>query len=248
MLNSLRVILLLMVSLAVLPGLTQTSPSVETRMDEIKLDESLVYAEAFDSEKNIAFQNALTELTVSCNELRVDREKDVLTYSDLLPVVEELSYKRGDRYTVMVFIPMSKMLDMTGRAGGPTNISQQNQVKESSAEPPAQPATPIVQQTTSASFHPFADDLLRALCGQDNWIEIKGFIKTYKEAGKISATGNVTTYADVPEDAYAILMDQMGGILSILSPKISNPVVNCRTNRPDSYTNHSNCKFIVWYK
>lgn len=237
----------------------QTPHEIESKMDEIKLDANYVYGEDFNDDKDIAFQNALTELTTYANELRAEKGKGVLNSSDLLTVVKELKYQRGNRYTVLVYLPLSQMLGITSK-------SHSDIVAQSVPSQPSQSSVPSQQKIEQGQKYTFVpnrqpetthpaniqtllpDDIMQTLCSQDNWMEIKGFLTAYKGEGRISSVGNVLSYAEVPDDAYAILMDDLGGILSILSPKNSENRINYRTNQTDSETNHRNCKFIVWYK
>lgn len=257
--NKIRSLAIILACFSSVFGYGQTPEEVESKMDEIKLDESFVYGEDFNDDKDIAFQNALTELTSYANELRAEKGKDILNASDLLTVVKELKYQRGSRHTVFVYLPMSQMLGITSKSHSdvvaqnvPSQSSQTNTTVQQKIEqeqkftfvPNKQPEAtqPVPIQTQ------LPDDIMQTLCSQDNWMEIKGFLTNYKKEGKISSIGNVLSYAEVPDDAYAILMDDMGGILSILSPKNSTTRINYRTNQTDSETNHSNYKFIVWYK
>lgn len=257
--NKIRILTFILISLSATFGYAQTPEEIESKMNEIKLDENYVYGEDFNDDKDIAFQNALTELTTYANELRAEKGKDILNSSDLLTVVKELKYKKGGRHTVLLYLPLNQMFGLTSKSHSDivtqNTPTQSNQANSASQQKPEQDPkftfVPNRQQAgnQSTAIQPqLPDDIMQTLCGQDNWIEIKGFLSTYKSQGRISATGNVMSYAEVPEDAYAILMDDMGGILSILSPKNSGNRINYRTNQTDSETNHSNCKFIVWYK
>ncbi|MBD5268367.1 MAG: hypothetical protein HDS45_02040 [Bacteroides sp.] len=257
--NKMISLTILLACLSSVFGYAQTPEEIESKMNEIKLDESYVYGEDLNNDKDIAFQNALTELTTYANELRAGKGKDILNSSDLLTVVKELKYQKGSRHTVLVYLPLSQMLGMASKShsdivaqNAPSHSSQANITPQQKVEqeqkftfvPNKQPeATQPVQIQTQ-----LPDDIMQTLCSQDNWLEIKGILTNYKREGKISSIGNVLSYAEVPDDAYAILMDNMGGILSILSPKNSATRINFRTNQTDSETNHSNYKFIVWYK
>lgn len=257
--NKIRSLTILLACLSSVFGYAQTPEDIESKMDEIKLDESYVYGEDFDDDKDIAFQNALTELTTYANELRAGKGKDILNSSDLLTVVKELKYQKGSRHTVLVYLPLSQMLGMTSKShsdvvaqnepshSSQTNITPQQKVEQEqkftfvpNKQPEATQPVPIQTQ--------LPDDIMQTLCSQDNWLEIKGFLTNYKREGKISSIGNVLSYAEVPDDAYAILMDEMGGILSIMSPKNSPNRINYKTNQTDNENNYTNCKFIVWYK
>lgn len=257
--NRIRVLIFLLTCLSAIFGFAQTSEEIETKMNEIKLNESYIYGEDFSDNKDIAFQSALTELTMYANELRVEKGKDTINLSDLLTVVKELRYQRDNRHTVLVYLPLSQMLGIISKSH--SDIISQNASSQSS-QSNSLPQQKIEQEqkftfipnrqpevtSPTPTQVPLPDDIMQTLCSQDNWVEIKGFLTTYRRKGKISSIGNVSSYAEVPEDAYAILMDDMGGILSILSPRNSGNRINYRTNQADNESNHRNCKFIVWYK
>lgn len=257
--NKVRLLICLMVCFASSLCFAQTPKEIESQMDEIRVDENCIYGENSNEDKDMAFQNALTELTIFANEIRADKGKDVISSSDLLTVVKELRYQKGNRYTVLVYLPVSQMLGITSKSyadvvtqTAPSQSSQSNsapqQAKEQGQKFTFVPKRQQEETQTEPVKAPLSDDIVQTLCSQDNWIEIKGFLSTYKGEGKISAVGNVLNYAEVPDDAYAILMDDMGGILSILSPQSGGNRFDFRTNQTYNETNHGNCKFIVWYK
>jgi hypothetical protein len=234
-------------------GFAQTADEIESKVNEIKLDENYIFGEDFNDNEDIAFQNALTELTICANELRAENGQNILNSSDLLPLVKELKYRKDNRHTVLVYLPMSQMFGMTSKSHSSIIIQDKpTQPIDSLRQEKEYEQENVVSQHQSEampySSTQISDDITQTLCGQDNWLEIKGFLTTYKRDGRILSVGNVLSYDEVPDDAYAILMDDMGGILSILSPRNSKSQINYRTNQTDSETNYSNCKFIVWYK
>lgn len=85
------------------------------------------------------------------------------------------------------------------------------------------------------------------LVTQDNFSEIKSFLSEMKRKGKIVETGAMDTLSGLPKDASLILIDELGGILAILSPVNTQGRMNYRTHKSDSENNY-NSKFIVWYK
>lgn len=253
-----KLALLLILILTAFPvGLSaQSSEEIESQMDLIKLDETMVYGEAYNDEKDIAYGNAIGELLITANELRSEKGLDPLSPSNIKSVVKELQYSKGGRYVVLLYMPISRMMSLSSilqsdlADQGQTQITQQKavspEIKKEDRIITDKP-TRISPQASSSSLN-VSDEILDALCGQDNWVEIKGFLSSFKAKGKISSTGAVTSVSEVPEDACSILIDDMGGILSILSPKNEATRINYRTNQPDTETNYSNCKFIVWYK
>lgn len=207
----------------------QTANDVMAQMHAIKMDANYYYGESFDNDASLAYDSALQDLIVSANEARVEVGKAELAAADIIPLVKELKCQADGRVTVVVYISAKELMELENRNNAPAAVTQQQ---------------PQLQQSSVAP----ADDLMQILCNQDGWIEIKGILKYYKNLGKIHETGNCFTSADLPDDAYAILIDEAYGILAILSPKNQSPRINYRTNKPDSETNHPDCKIIVWYK
>lgn len=243
----------------------QSSYEIEGKMDEIKLNENMIYGEDFNDNKDIAYDNALSELLICANELRAEKGKEMIKISDLQPVAQALEYSKGTRHIVMVYIP--RMFALTGKSHAdvvsqsPNDQQSQSNVMGNKPDANSESGTRFTFVPNNSNSNggvaapgsisqpaPFSDDILETLCGQDNWTEIKGFLSTYKSQGKIKETGVCTSSAEVPEDAYPILIDEMYGILSILSPKNASNRINYRTNQPDTETNYPNCKVIVWYR
>ncbi len=216
-----------------------TPEETEAQMDKIKLDETMIYGEDFNDNKEVAYQNALNELLLTANELRMASNASELAAADLNGVAKELSYRKGTRNVVMLYMPRTQALKLKhGNTAAPTP-------PQPAQKPTPQPSTPTPAPAVAT---PPADEIIDAICSQDNWMEIKGFLSDFKRQGKITDSGSTKTSSEVPQDAYAILFDELGGILAILSPKNSGQRIDYRTNRLDTESNHSNCKFILWYK
>lgn len=230
----------------------QSAEDTERLMNEIKMDETMLYGEDFNEDKGMASNNALYELLTYANELRTDREMPMLLATDLQIAVKEISYSKDGRNFVMVYLPMEEMLSLPKKKGYANKPSP----TFTSAAPTATPTPDPSNEPTAAptptrhTIKPISasDDVIDILCGQDNWTEIKGFLTDFKGKGKIKDTGFCQTASEVPDDAYSILIDEMYGILAILSPRNSTNRINFRTNQPDSEQNYSNCKVIVWYR
>lgn len=255
--NRMKFGFILALSFIVIPSFAQSPEEIEAKMDEIKLNEKYIYGEDYNNNKDIAYDNALWELLSSANEIRAEKGLEMLKAPDLQPVIEELRYSKDQRFTVFVYIPLSLMLNMNSKSHLDV-VPHNDHIRKNDSSSSAQVQDkPEVKNPTPASDHtpvqspettPLPNDILMTLSVQDNWIEIRGFLSQYKRDGKIKETGNTQNFEEVPNDAYSILIDEMGGILSILSPKNSPHRINYKTNKQDNETNHPNCKFIVWYK
>lgn len=233
---------------------------VEARIDSIKLDESFVYGESYDENAALAYDNALSDLLVTANELRAAQGRDLLAKGSLQVRVKELTYTFGQRNTVFLYIPVDEMLALADKPlGGVVQQASQQQPVQQQQQPVQQPAQQSQQPAQPQGNHyvpstpqstvttpQLPDDVTRTICGQDNWVEIKSFLSEYKHSGKISQTGATKALAEAPADAYAILMDGMGGIISILAPVANGQRAELKANGKTSDNNE--CKFIVWYK
>ena len=239
-----------------LPCFAQSPEEIEKKMDEIKMDEAFIYGEDYNDNKDMAYQNALTELLSSINEMRGEKGKDYITVSDIQPILKELRYTKSTRNVSFLYIPIHQALSLTPKqkidvATSEPNSTQNNNAIDLNQRTEDNSKFNFVPNTPQPNHNAFSTSdkgILETLCSQDNWVEIKGFLTSFKKEGKIKETGNCLSYAEVPDDAYSILMDEMGGILSIMSPKNSPNRINHKTNQTDNENNHTNCKFIVWYK
>lgn len=249
-------ILSLLFMIIVIPCFAQSPEEIEQKMDEIKMNEAFIYGEDYNDDKDMAYQNALTELLSSINELRGEKRKDYIAVSDIQPILKELRYSKSTRNVSFLYIPLNQALSLTPKQkidvastepNSPNNgvTTAQNLRTEDNTKFTFVPNTPQSNHNVISNSD---KGILETLCSQDNWVEIKGFLKSFKDEGKIKETGNCLSYAEVPNDAYSILMDEMGGILSIMSPKNFPNRINHKTNQTDNENNHTNCKFIVWYK
>lgn len=252
-------ILMLCTAWAAAGAQTDNFAAVEDSMNLIKLDAAYVYGEAYDTNRDLALEGALKDLAFYCNEIRNEAGKDSLGIFNLMANVKELVYCKADKYTAFVYIPVEKMLSLTasrpnaGNTNGSTAATQpprrpEPPRKPEKTEPPRTPEKPEPPVRNMQLAGTTLDELSRTLSTQDNLVEVKSFLSEFKKDGRVTATGATTQAAEVPADAYSILFDGMGGVLSVLSPRSAGPQMNYRTNLEDNQSNHSNCKFIIWYR
>lgn len=117
-------------------------------------------------------------------------------------------------------------------------------------EPEPEPPKPIFVSNSQAAAASAGDlaDLARSMAGQGSWIEVRTLLSQYKNLGKLREDGRLAYPGTIPDDAYAILMDDKGGILAILSPRESSGRTDFVTRRIVDPMNYPSCRFIVWYK
>jgi len=269
MINKSIVFLTIMIAfVSPLKSFAQTISEIDKKMDEIKLNEAYIYGEDFSDDENLAFQNALSELVNDANEIRFEKGLPMLSISDLQTRVKDLKYAKNGRHNVLVYITMQKILslvskshtDVESQANGSLSTTITAPSTEYNREPNRNDSSevnnnfvfaPNRQQPMHNGTNPDSNqytEVVDALASQDNWLEIKGMLIQYKQDGKIKETGNVNSQTEVPDDAYSILLDELGGILAILSPQNSTNRINHKTNLRYDGSNFTDCKFIVWYK
>lgn len=237
----------------------QSSDETIYKMNSIKMDESLIFGEAYNSTENTAYDNALSDLLSYVNELRFENgTKQKITINDIRPFVKQLSHFDGKQYNILLYVPKSQTVLMesdsnmskpyTNTTSKNTNIESVVQTKSQSTNKERANSSANNQSVEDRSNTSMASDILETLCAQDNWTEIKGFLSAYKNKGRLKDYGFSTDISEIPIDSYRILIDNQYGILAILAPKNSDYRINIKTNQFDKESNYPNCAVIVWFK
>lgn len=105
-----------------------------------------------------------------------------------------------------------------------------------------------VKSKSSKGYNDMSDmEIEEFLISQDNFTEIRNYLSSMKQSGRIIKTGATDDISSLPENANLILIDGLGGILSVLSPEDGQGRFNFRTRLKDEVNNYSDCRFIVWY-
>lgn len=260
-LNINRLLLAALVGLCALGVRAQNSSTIERQMDDVKLSEEFIYGYMESDDKNIAYDDALQDLLMSVNDYRLEKDKEAsrLTVSDIQPCAKELAYAEADVHYVLVYLTRRQALSLTRKSHEgvvPTlpGSRPKPEVRKDSLAPakPQPPVTPVApkesKEPKAAPAAQLPDDVVATITGQDTWLEVKGLLTEYKRRGQVKETGVVTKAVEAPADAYVILIDELSGILAFLSPNGGSGRINNRTFQPDSESNYTNCKVIVWYK
>lgn len=246
--NSIFRLLFLVPCLLPLSTYAQTKAEMETKVNEIKLDDNYIFGEGFDDDKGIAYENALSDLAMTANQLREGKGKEPLGQSQLQVKAKEITYSDEARTTVFLYIPYDDVLAMEVKS--PAKVLPG---KPATPNVPSKPNVPIAPSkpapaATASSSQSSLDELTELICQQDNWTEIKPILQQYKSGKKISQTGVAQALSDVPAEAYAVRIDGMYGILTVLSPAKGGTRTDMKAGTPFTDSNYDNCKVIVWYK
>lgn len=208
------------------------------RILDVKLNEEFIFGEGLNEDKEIAYGNALSDLLLYSNELKKDKNQQEVSLCDLQLNVETLDYFDGKRYEVIVYIPLNILYQIQSKS--PKEDLSLTDMKSNPDK------TPSINN--SAFYYPEkGNDIEDFLLTQDNFTEIRDYLSVMKRSGRILETGAIDNTSSLPKNASLILIDDLGGILSILSPRNENGRLNYRTRLFDDVNNYSDCKFIVWY-
>ena len=188
--------------------------------------------------KNSSAKDEIKKSSASAQTTPVKKEKIVAAEKQN---TEEISVKAKGKN-----MPMEKAeekISVSVNTGEPP-------VAEISAEPPMavgtkEPETAMDYRSQSGPIE--IGEVEEFLVSQDNFAEIKTFLSDMKNSGKIRETGAAYSSDYLPQDASLILMDELGGILSILSPVSKDGRFNYKTHKTDTENNY-NSKFILWYR
>lgn len=266
-------VFLLMIMLLGMSTITMRGESpeeVEKAMDDIKLSGKYLYGQSYADTLDIAYGRALFELLTQINAARQEAGKSELRANEIDGILKKLKYTTDYTCAVMVYCDRDKALAFTGRPRieGISGASDKSPaIAEKSpaivdtppAREPSIARTAPVQESSAvvttdkspASALPtrgMLEDVAGIIAGQDNWIEIQPMLVRYKKEGKYSLNATVERLSEVPDDAYAILMDSNGGVIAVMGPEKGGGRKNYKTNRIEDMTDYPNIRIILWLK
>lgn len=245
----------------------QNPAAVKDRINSVKLDAACLYAEVTHQDANLAYENALSELLLTVNDLRESNGKPVVQVSDLTGRVEQLEYKRGEKIVVFVYISANKALAIArGKIRGivigedESEVPSKLQTLESGKQSQAVSTRPVetelkqpdpavsVSEPVNAELKAMADDEVARLVLQIEMVtDIKGFMDKFKTQGKVSSYGVAHSMEDIQDSAYLILYDRTWAIQTVLSPSFQGKRLNLRNNEADAVSKYRGYG-VFWYK
>lgn len=246
----------------------QSPADVRDRINAIKLDEQYLYAEVTHQDPNLAYESALAELLLAVNECRGTNGKGPLEVSDLTGRVEQLTYKRGEKSVIFVFMPIDKALTVSrgksrniviGQAA--PDVSAVNKMEAEEQRPTVTKAPPVEQEEPKVVEQPpvgskpldadlvalSTDEVAQVILRIEMVTDIGGFMEKFKAKGQVTAYGVARSMQDIPDDAYLILFNRTRAIRTILSPVVQGKRLNLRSKQEDAVANYRG-HGVYWYK
>lgn len=237
----------------------QEAGDVKDKINAIKLDKNYIYGEGTDTDENMSYQNAVSDLMMFLNELRIGASKEPLNASDITPYLQSLSYRRGDGYMSFVYAERAKCMDISPKQSRGIVAKNDSQAKPKTKEPPTPPST--TEDDSSASDSTLIKNDKRGsipksetenmittnVLDREMFPNVWQYLTEMQQKGDIKRIEKARSREEIPADAYVIIVDRDYSVCALLSPVSGNQRVNLKTNRTDSLHNYSNVAF-VWYK
>lgn len=231
---------------------------IRDEINAIKLDENYLFADASDEDKNIAFDNALYDLLLLVNVMRVESSKPTLETSHLVNLVENKSYLRGEKTLSFVYILTEKAMSIMPKESLGIVVGTQQQPADSVAAAPAKQTAqteataqkqPEQQQQQKYTFVANKDisSATARLCEYEMATEASLALKKYSSEGTISQFDRARSMSEIPADAYLLLFDRQHVIKAILGPDTGSGRMNMRTRQPDALGNYHQVA-VIWYR
>lgn len=237
-------ILVFILLCCVFNGMAEEKNETKQKMLEIKLNDYFIFGEANNENKDIAYGEALEDLVAFANEIKDENYDGEISMKDILANVESLVYEEDERYEIIVYMPLKIVLEKSNAKRAPKSTStEETVIVLNEPLPKINNNKKPEEKYVSVGKGEIEDFLIT----QENFSEIKNFLTEMKRQGKIRETGASESDTGLPLDANLIVMDELGGILTLLTPARENQRINYKTQEIDSVNNY-NSKFIVWYR
>lgn len=245
-----------------------TDAETEARADLIRLDENYLFAERFFVEKEnadrmVMEEQALAELAITVNTMRVPEGKKALKREDLLPVTDIMVYRVGKRCCVFFYISKEKAMSFTPSAAeniAGTAVGDGPAVNPDEASPEeATSAVTIVPGgvtdqaeeagAATVSLSRGAMEVVEAIEARSGLMlgELGKLLRYYKTEGQIEDFGQMKPGASVPGNTCMVVVDRSLKVTAVLVPYSDGTIrdiVSGSADDPSSYHNHG----IVWFR
>lgn len=220
---------------------------VEQQINDIKLDENYLYGEASDADHRVAYDLAVTDLIMTVNSVRADNGLQGIQPGDVLPLVKELSYKRGDKHEVMVYVELSEALSASHKEKNVPGVGGGTPTAPPARKPDPVPSVPSSSSNTTVGN--IGDEVFVNLLEREMADNILGYLENAKRSGKIADFGIVRSLEEIKSlaDCYMVLYRRDKSVAALLSPKQNGSRTNIRNKTADSLQNYRG-HGIIWFR
>lgn len=269
-----RILLLLCVlPLWVAGSAARPGEMTEEEADLIRLDENMVYGEAFvrevpaDEAAAINLRDAaLASLTESANEIRDAHRLAPLTSGRIHPFVKYFTYETSGRVCGFAYVSLQKIMSVSADSPSappssapvfpspepttpaPAPVSPSSDAPSQTATPPS----PVQSHASSSLLSGKEMDVVLEIVSRKGLMldELGRLLTEKKRDGSISSFGQVRPGNPIPTDCYLVVIDRSFTVRTLLAPDgcelpVDFPVGDLPSS--SSASEFHDCGF-VWFK
>lgn len=216
---------------------------------DIKLNETYIYGEGTDIDKNIAYDIALQEITNNINELRLSCNKEPITSKAIVALLSQYSYNRGEAELVFVYIQTSQIMNLKTKDNPKFNLNTTKQSiiteKKDSQEVQSTQSLDIMSSTFYNGT--LKQDMLAYILAPTQTTDLIKCLERFKFEGKISQIKNIRSFEEIPIDAQVVAYNREHTVIAVFSPENNGERINYKTQKKEKITNYRGCGFF-WFK
>lgn len=222
---------------------------IKTLIRDIKLNETYMYGEGTDIDKNIAYSIALQEITNNINELRLSSNKEPISSKAIVSRLSQYSYNRGEAKLVFVYIPISQIKNLKPKDCPNFNLKKDEITTGSETKETQDTSSTQSLNITSSTFerHTSKQDILAYILAPTQTTDLIKCLERFQSEGKIFQIQNVRSFDEIPTDAHVIAYNREHTVIAIFSPENNGERTNYKTQQKEKITNYRGCGFF-WFK
>ena len=214
---------------------------------DIKLNETYIYGEGTDIDKNIAYDIALQEITNNINELRLSSNKESITSKAIVALLSQYSYNRGEAEVVFVCIPICQIINLESKDNPKFNLNTNEKDTVAGTKETQQYTSPAQSLNIASSTFDRPKDMLAYILAPTQTTDLIKCLERFHSEGKISQIKNARSFNEIPTNAHVVAYNREHAVIAVFSPENNGERTNYKTQQKEKITNYRGCGFF-WFK
>ena len=223
---------------------------VKALIRDIKLNETYIYGEGTDIDKNIAYDIALQEITNNINELRLSSNKEPITTKTIVALLSQYSYNRGEAELVFVYIPISQIINLKPKENPKIDLHTDKKTTVTETKETQQDTSPAPSLNIASSTfdrRTSGQDMLTYILAPTQTTDLIKCLERFQSEGKISQIKNARSFDEIPTDAHVVAYNREHAVIAVFSPENNGERINYKNQQKEKITNYRGCGFF-WFK
>lgn len=223
---------------------------VKALIRDIKLNETYIYGEGTDIDKNIAYDIALQEITNNINELRLSSNKEPITSKAFVALLSQYSYNRGEAELVFVYIPICQIINLESKDNPKFNFNTNEKASVTETKETRQntlPAQSLNIASSTLDKPTSGQDMLAYILTPTQTTDLIKCLERFQSEGKISQIKNARSFDEIPANAHVVAYNREHTVIAVFSPENNGERTNYKTQHKEKITNYRGCGFF-WFK